>query len=82
MIIINSTDLVISDDVSNVVHELGHMVNILVVSRVIFGLNTIRNCSKLVLDPTEGAGKDSVQDRTRVNQGDRHEQVRTSHGFL
>ena len=67
MIIINSTDLVISDDVSNVVHELGHMVNILVVSRVIFGLNTIRNSSKLVLDPTEGAGKGLVQDRTRVN---------------
>lgn len=78
----NRTDLVISDSVSNIIHEFGHNADIVVVFCVIFGLGAYRHRLKLVFDPIEGAGKESAQDQTGSNQGDRRKQLRTSHRSL
>lgn len=52
-----ATDLIISDSVSNVVHEFRHNLNILVVFLVIGSLDSIQNLLELVLDPIKGARK-------------------------
>ena len=55
------TDLMIGNGISNIVHELDHNLNILVVLRVTRSLDASQYLSKLVLDPIKGATEDSVR---------------------
>lgn len=52
--------LIIDNSISSTNHEFRHGLNILVIFRVVCGLDTTQYYLKLVLDLLEGAGKESV----------------------
>ena len=64
-----TADLMINDDVSNIIHEFRHDLNVVVVFRVTRGLDTTQHFPKLVLDPIEGAGRGLVQGLFRRSKG-------------
>ena len=57
------TDLIIGNGVSNIIHEFGHDLNILVVFRACHIFDASQYFPKLALDPIEGARKHSVRGR-------------------
>jgi hypothetical protein len=55
-----TTDLVIGDGVSNIIHQFGHDLDILFVCCVAHSLDAIRDLSELAFDPIEGSREDSA----------------------
>ena len=72
-------DLIVGDSVSNIVHEFRYNPNILIILRATRGLNASQYHQKFVLDPIEGARKESVQGWLNGRRSNLREQVSPSH---
>ena len=63
-----ATHLAINDGGSNIVHELGHDLGILIASHVTHTLNTTGYVLEFVLDSFQGAREESMRDQLQRNR--------------